>query len=91
MSVTRTVADPFPHNGGGVNSEVGPIDRSSLPFALCFSDLGLRFDDFVFVDSRSILLFDTFLTLSTHWTRLLILLIELPDLLGVDRVGKHYE
>jgi hypothetical protein len=50
--VTRTAADPVPLNGGGVNGKVGPISRSFLPFALCFSDLGLGFDDSVFVNSK---------------------------------------
>jgi hypothetical protein len=54
LSVTRTAADPVPLNGGGVNGKVGPIGRSFLPFALCFSDLGLGFDDSVFVNSKSI-------------------------------------
>jgi hypothetical protein len=54
LSVTHTATDPFPHNSDGINGEVGPTGRSSLLFALCFSDLGLGFGNSVFVDSRSI-------------------------------------
>jgi hypothetical protein len=90
LSVTRTAAttDPFLHNGSGVNGEVGPTDRSSFPFALCFSDLGLGFGDSIFVDSRLISQFDPFPTVYSL-DKALLPLIHLPDRLGVDRVGKH--
>jgi hypothetical protein len=60
LSMTRTATDSFPHNGGGINDEVGPTVRSSLPFALYFSNLRLGCGDSVFVDLRSIFLLDPF-------------------------------